>query len=84
VNLFLAAAIGYLIGAKTGGKDLDQLTSSLKALVETDEFSDVIAAARSQVGGTLRALAAIVDSPGEPPAGTPDLLATVRHIVSQD
>ena len=84
MNLFLAAAIGYVIGAKTGGKDLDRFASSLKALVETDEFGDVVAAARSQVGSTLRALAAVVDSPGEPPVGTADLLATVRHIVSQD
>ena len=50
MNVLVALAVGYLIGAKTGGKDLDQLGRSLKALCETDEFADVVAAARAQIG----------------------------------
>ena len=65
--LVSALAVGYLVGAKTGGKDLDQLSRSLKALCETDEFADVIAAARAQVGSTLRELASVIA--GERPSG---------------
>ena len=50
MNILVALAVGYVVGAKTGGKDLDQLGRSLKALCETDEFADVVAAARAQVG----------------------------------
>ena len=44
MKIVLALAVGYVVGAKTGGKDLDQLGGSLKALCETDEFADVVAA----------------------------------------
>ena len=42
--------VGYVVGARTGGKDLDRLGRSLKALYGTDEFTDVVVAARAQVG----------------------------------
>ena len=46
MNILVALVVGYVIGAKTGGKDLDRLGRSLKALCGTDEFADVV------VGGT--------------------------------
>jgi hypothetical protein len=84
MNILIALAVGYLIGAKTGGKDLEQLSRSLKALCETDEFADVVVAARSQVAATLRELASMVD--GGQPAAVPtgDLVARVRHMVGRE
>ena len=38
----LAVAFGYLIGAKSGGRVLDQLGQSLKTLCGTEEFADVL------------------------------------------
>jgi hypothetical protein len=61
VGYFIAMIIGYVIGARSGGKDLDQLAASVKALRETEEFGDVVAAARSHAGHTLRELASMVD-----------------------
>ncbi len=84
MNVFLALAAGYVIGAKTGGKDLDNLARSLKALCATDEFADVVAAARAQAGGTLRGLAAIIESGQQLPDAGVDLVARVRHLVSHD
>jgi hypothetical protein len=84
MNILIALAVGYLVGAKTGGKDLEQLSRSLKALCETDEFADVVVAARAQVAATLRELASIVDG-GQPvtePSG--DLVARVRHMVGRE
>ncbi len=84
MNFLIALAVGYLIGAKTGGKDLDQLTHSLKALCETDEFSDVMAAARAQVGATLRELASIADGGHPATASGGDLVARVRNLTGRD
>jgi hypothetical protein len=84
MKLLLALAVGYVVGAKTGGKDLDQLGRSLKALCETDEFADVVSAARAQLATTLRDLASIAD--GGQPATVPggDLVARVRSLVDRD
>jgi hypothetical protein len=84
VNILIALAVGYLVGAKTGGKDLDQLTRSLKALCETDEFADVMTAARAQVAATLRELASIVDGGQAATVPTGDLVARVRQMVGRE
>ena len=67
MGYFIAMIVGYVIGARAGGKDLDQLAQSVRALRETDEFGDVVAAARSHVGHTLRELASVVDGRGGGP-----------------
>jgi len=77
---FWALIIGYVVGAKTGGKELDQLGRSLAALVGTEEFADVVTSARSQVGRTLRELASMVDGDHEERPGS-DLIARVRNLV---
>ncbi|MGH9301137.1 MAG: hypothetical protein ACRD0I_08595 [Acidimicrobiales bacterium] len=83
MNIFVALAIGYLVGAKTGGKDLEHLSRSLKALCGTDEFSDVVSAARVQVGSTLRELATLVGGEQGAPDSDGDLVTRVRHLVGQ-
>jgi hypothetical protein len=84
MNILIALAVGYLVGARTGGKDLDQLTRSVKALCETDEFADVMVAARAQVAATLRELASIVDGGQAGTAPSGDLVARVRHMVGRE
>jgi hypothetical protein len=97
MNMFVALAIGYVVGAKTGGKNLGQLGRSVKALCLTDEFADVVSATRAQIGNTLRDLASMVDgghpvaetggdpaaeTGGDPAAETGgDLVARVRRLV---
>jgi hypothetical protein len=76
-----AIAIGYIVGAKTGAKDLDRLSRSLHALFETDEFSDVIGAARAQVGTGLREIAGLIDGQHATPEGAADIVAKVRNLV---
>jgi hypothetical protein len=80
MNVFVALAVGYVVGAKTGGKEFGKLSRSVKALCETEEFADVVSVARSQVATTLRELASIVDGEHSRP-GTGDVLARVRHLV---
>lgn len=83
MNMFVAMGVGYLLGAKTGGEDLDKLGRSVKALCQTDEFSDVVSATRAQVASTLHELASIVA--GEQPLpDSADLVAQVRRLVGDD
>ena len=84
MNILLALAVGYVIGARTGGEDLNRLGRSLLALCETDEFADVMAAGRSQIAHTLRELANIVDGERPPADTSGDLVARVRNLVGQD
>jgi hypothetical protein len=83
VKLFLALAVGYVIGAQAGRKELDELARSWKALRESDEVADVVSAARSHLGQTLHELAAMVDR--EPADGdAADLVERVRHLVGRE
>jgi hypothetical protein len=84
MKFLVALAVGYIVGARTGGKDLDQLGRSLKALCDTEEFADVVSAARAQMGSTLRELASIVDGGQLPGASSGDLVARVSHLVGRD
>jgi hypothetical protein len=97
VGYFIAMVLGYLLGSRTG-KDLDQLSSSVKALRQSDEFADVVSAARSHLGHTLRGLASMVDGTDAPGSswpgldgsdgvgqhGSTDLVERVRHIFGQN
>jgi hypothetical protein len=83
-NVLLALAVGYVIGAKTGRKELEQLNRSIVALLGTDEFAGVVSSARSQVGSSLRELASMVDGQGDLTEAGGDLVAKVRNLVASD
>ena len=38
MNMFVAMGVGYLLGAKTGGEDLDKLGRSVKTLCKPTSF----------------------------------------------
>jgi hypothetical protein len=75
MGILVAFAVGWIAGARTGKRDFSDLNSSLRALVGTDEFSDVVVAARSHVGHALRSFAEVVD---------PDDLATLSEVNEHD
>jgi hypothetical protein len=79
-----ALVVGYVMGAKTKGRELDQLGRTLKALYDTDEFADVVTAARAQVGAGLRELAAVIDGHGAAPEAGEDLVSRVRTLVGRE
>ncbi|MHB8505095.1 MAG: hypothetical protein ACYDEN_05155, partial [Acidimicrobiales bacterium] len=61
MNALLALAVGYALGARSGGRELAELRRSVLALCATEEWGDVVAAGRAQVGAGLRELARFVD-----------------------
>jgi hypothetical protein len=83
MGVFVALAVGYVVGARAGSKDLDQLGQALKALSASEEFADVVSAVRSHVGHTLRELAGVIE--GRPDQPEPaDLVDRVRHLFARD
>ena len=79
MGVFIALAVGYVVGARTGSKDLDQVGKALKALSASEEFADVVSAVRSHLGHTLRELAGMVE--GAPQQlETGDLVERVRQL----
>jgi len=58
-----ALVVGYVMVPRPGGKSSNSFSRSLKALYDTDEFADVVTAARAQVGAGLRELASMIERP---------------------
>jgi hypothetical protein len=83
MGILLAFAAGWLAGARTGKSDFADLNTSVRALIGTDEFSDVIVAARSHLGHALRSIAEIVDPDEDSPLADVtehDLVARVQQL----
>jgi hypothetical protein len=80
MKVLLALVAGYAIGATSGSRDYDQLVKSIRAIRESEEFDDFVAALRSHAGQTLRELANLVDRVGPAPPESDDLVARVRQI----
>jgi hypothetical protein len=81
VGTLAVFAIGYVIGARTGRKEWDDLAKSLKALWASEEFGDVVIAARSHLSHTLRELAEMLDRRDTPDIEDQDLVAHVRTLL---
>ena len=59
------------------------MVQSLKALCQTDEFADVVDAARSQASSILRDIAGIVEGHPSMPEVEEDLVDRVTHSVGR-
>ena len=79
----VALAVGYVVGARAGSKDLEQITQALRAIRESEEFDDLTAAVRAHLGHTLRELAAMVEGASDR-VDALDLVDQVRHLVVRD
>lgn len=84
MKALVALAVGYAVGAKSRGAELDQLRRSMRALFGTDEFGEVVTATRAQVASSLREVASVIDGARGLPDGDGDLVARVRHLVGRD
>jgi hypothetical protein len=78
MGVLVGLAVGYVIGARTGSKDLDQVTQALKALTASEEFADVVSAVRSHVSHTLREVAGMIEVKSSE-LETGDLVERVRQ-----
>jgi hypothetical protein len=84
MTVVLAFAAGCVVGAKAGAHDFRDVTRSLNAIRQSEEFHDLLAALRSHAGQTLHHLADALEQKDGPAAvADDDLVARVRHIVGR-
>jgi hypothetical protein len=84
MGTFLAVAVAYIVGAKTGDQNFDEIVRSLNAIRESEEFRDLVAVVRSHAGDTLRAIAGMVDQHQVDEAASSDLVERVMRLVGRD
>jgi hypothetical protein len=80
MKVLLELVAGYAIGATSGSRDYEQLVSSIRAIRESEEFDDLVAALRAHAGQTLRELANLVDRVAPTIPESDDLVVRVRQI----
>ena len=74
--------VGWALGAKAGNHGFHEVLTAAKAVVDSKEFRDLTAAARSHAGHTLRQLGDLVGTDGGDNAGA-DVLDMVRHLTER-
>jgi hypothetical protein len=75
-------AVGYVMGTRTDRDDLDRIYRSVRSLVGTDEFADLVSAVRTHAAHLLHEVASMIEGVDPEPAieeGT-DLVDRVRSI----
>ena len=86
MGLLVAFAAGCFVGARAGSQDFGDVAESLRAVRDSEEFHDLVAAFRSHAGQTLRRLADMVEKAGADASrnGDGDLVERVRSLVGHD
>ena len=80
MKLLFALAAGYVFGASAGSRDFDQILDSVRAIRDSEEFHDLLAALRSHASHTLRELADMLERAGPESLSTNDLVERVKQI----
>ena len=83
-NLIDRIAAGYVVGARAGSDDFDEIVQALQALRDSEEVHDLLRALRSHLGHTLRGLADVVDGTKAATVTPQDLVERVRRLVGNE
>jgi hypothetical protein len=88
MGILFAFAVGYVVGARAGSKDFDDVVEALQAIGRSEEFRDLLAALRSHAAHALRELATALERPGDEdaeraPATTQDLVERVKSLMGE-
>jgi hypothetical protein len=82
MGILLAWAVGYVVGAKGGTRNFDDVVQAVKELRESDEVGELLTVLRSHLAHVLRSTADMLEEvPGSQPAG--DLVDRVRQLVKR-
>ena len=68
MGILLAFAAGYILGAKAGSDDFDDVVDAVNAIRQSEEFNDLVRSLRSHAAHTLRELASLSNDPARRPA----------------
>jgi hypothetical protein len=82
MGVLLAWALGYVVGAKGGAQDFDDVVQAVKELRDSDEARQLWSVLRSHLGNVLRSAANMLEEVAGPqPAG--DLVDRVRLMMKK-
>jgi hypothetical protein len=82
MGVLLAWAVGYVVGAKGGAQDFDDVVQAVKELRDSDEARQLWSVLRSHLGNVLRSAANMLEEVAGPqPAG--DLVDRVRLLMKK-
>jgi hypothetical protein len=82
MEILVAFAVGYFVGARAGSEGFDDVVNSLQAVRDSDEFKGLVAALRSHVSHTLLEMSSIVGGDAKLPVKSVyDVVTRVRNLV---
>jgi hypothetical protein len=82
MQILLSFLIGYVVGAKAGGDQFDEVVESAKAVAESEEFRSLLMTLRAHASATLHALGDLLDeAPAEATGDT--VVVRVRHMMEE-
>lgn len=84
MGMLIAFAAGFVVGARTGKKEFEDLTTSLRALRDSQEFADVVAAARAHMSQALRELASVLDGAASATGESEDVVTRVKVLFGRE
>jgi hypothetical protein len=89
MGILLAFAAGYVLGARGGSEDFDDVVQAIQAIRRSDEFADLVKSLRSHTAHTLRELAALLERVGVEGEGgqsvtTQDLVDRVKTLIGRE
>lgn len=82
MEILVAFAVGYFVGARAGSEGFDDVVNSFHAVRESDEFKGLVAALRSHASHTLVELSSIIGGDTKVPIkSVNDVVSRVRSLV---
>jgi hypothetical protein len=82
MQILLSFLIGYVIGAKAGGSQFDDVVDSARGVVESEEFHSLLMSLRTHAAATLHSLGDLVEDTSES-TSSENVVARVRRMIEQ-
>jgi hypothetical protein len=79
--VLLAFAVGYVIGARAGSQDFDDVVKAVNEIRQSEEFNGFLSALRSHVSHTLRDVANVIDETRVESVNSQDLVDHVKQLI---
>jgi hypothetical protein len=77
----LAFAVGYVIGARAGSQDFDDVVQAVHEIRQSEEFGGFVTALRSHLSHTLRDVANVIDEAQAEKVNAQDLVDQVKQLI---
>ena len=82
MQILLSFLIGYVVGAKAGSDQLDEVVESARAVAESDEFRSLLRSLRAHAAATLHSLGDVLEQSPEASNGN-SVVTRVRRMMEQ-